>query len=183
MSAAANSTFIASRPRPRPSTLREMVVEDGTQLPQEARKFVREGPMVAPPAQPLQRLIEDDGGQVPVKRLLLQWRSRRGLVLLEVRGPHDLLLFLGPLARGEAGQIEGARAQRRRFPVDHGDLLGDGAPSEHDVLSEQLSVDHMARQRAEPVDAWDVAPEAPLDEPAFPGVEVREDLPGALGAR
>src|SRR5438309_1855962 len=166
MSAAANSTFIGRCP-PRPSPLREMVVQDGPQLLQEARKFVREGPVVAPPAQPFQRLMEDDGGQVPVKRLLLQWRSRRGLVLLEVRGPHDPLLFLGPLARGEAGQIEGARTQGRRLPVDHGDLLGDVAPSEHDVLSEELSVDHMARQRAEPVDAWYVALDAPLDEPAF----------------
>src|SRR2546430_2769540 len=106
MSAGANSTFIGSGPRPRPSPLREMVVQDGTQLPQEARKLVREGAVVAPPAQPLQRLMEDDGGQVLVKRFPLQVRSRRGLVLLEVRGPHDLLLFLGPLARGEAGQIE-----------------------------------------------------------------------------
>src|SRR5207302_8042807 len=138
MSAAANSTFIGRCP-PRPSTLREMVVQDGTQFLQEARKFVREGPVVAPPAQPLQRLMEDDGGQVLVKRLRLQWRSRRGLVLLEVRGPHDPLLFPRSLARGDAGQIEGARTQRRRLPVDHADLMGDGAPSERDVLSEQLA--------------------------------------------
>ena len=137
---------------------------------------------MSPPRQPLQGLIENDGGEVATKTLPVHRLSRFGLIRLEVRGPNGVPLLRGPLAGAEAHQIEAARTQRRRFPVDHGNLLARVSCSEHDVLSEELAMDHRPRPGAQPVDAVGVAVESPADEPTLSGFEIRQNLANALGA-
>ena len=136
--------------------------------------------MVAPPGQPLQGLVEGHVGELPAEILPAHALPGLGLVLLEVRCPHGAPLLPGPFARSEAHEIEGARTQRRRFPVDHDDSPGRAAASQHDVLTEELPVDHGPRQRVEPVDAFGIAVEPAPDELAFPGVEIGQDLLDAL---
>ena len=136
--------------------------------------------MVAPPGQPLQGLVEGHVGELPAEILPAHALPGLGLVLLEVRRPHGAPLLPGPFARSEAHEIEGARTQRRRFPVDHDDSPGRAASSQHDVLSEELPVDHRPRQRVEPVDAFGVAVDPASDERAFPSVEMGQDLLDAL---
>src|SRR5213080_3270477 len=122
-------------PRTCRSTRGEMFFENRSQLLHEVREFVRQASVMSPPRQPLQGLIENDGGEVATKTLPVHRLSCFGLIRFEVRGLQGVPLLPGPLAGAEAHQIEAARTQRRRFPVDHGNLWARVSCAEHDVLS------------------------------------------------
>src|SRR5439155_23727530 len=130
--------------------------------------------------EPLQGLVEGHAGQLPTKILPAHALPGLSLVLLEVRGPHGVPLRRGPFARSEAHEIERARTQRRRFPIDRDDSPGRAAASQHHVLSEELAVDHRPWQRVEPGGAFGTGVEPAPDELAFPGVEIGQELIDAL---
>src|SRR5207247_1310228 len=94
-----------------------MFFENRSQLLHEVREFVRQASVMSPPGQPLQGLIENDGGEVATKTLPVHRLSRFGLIRFEVRGLQGVPLLPGPLAGAEAHQIEAARTQPRRFRV------------------------------------------------------------------
>src|SRR2546430_13557633 len=155
-SARANSSFIAAPPRARPSPSREVFLENTLQLVPERREAPRQRAVASPPGQPLQGLIQGHSCQLAAERLPIQPLAH-GPVFLEIRGPHRPPLLLGPLARGQAHQIERARAHGRRLPVVHDDPAVPRGSTKHEGPSEELAVDHKPRQRSQPHDTSRVA--------------------------
>ena len=155
----------------------------GAELADEVREMSRQAPVSPPPGDPFQGLVEGDVGQLPAECLPLERLAGGELVLLEIPRPHRLPLLRGPLARGEAHEIERARAEGRRFPVDHGDFVSRAASAaaQQDVLAKQLPVDDADRYCTQAIDAGRVRVEPATDEVALRGVEVGQDLLDPLG--
>src|SRR6266576_5423598 len=181
-SAPANSRFIAAPPRARPSPSREVFLENTFQLVPERREAPRQRPVASPPGQPLQGLIQGHPCQLAAERLRIQPLAHRGPVFLEIRGPHRPPLLLGPLARGQAHQIERGRSHGRRLPVDHDYPSVAGRSPQHDVPSEELAVDHTPRQRAQPLDTLRVAVEPTPDKLPLRSSEIGQNLLDAVKA-
>src|SRR5207248_7483344 len=99
--------------------LRELPVEQGRELAQEVAEMPRQRPVRSPPGEPLETLIEGHAGQLLKKRLSVDRPAGLRLILLAVRAPHRVPLVAGPLARGEAHEVEGTGTEGRRFPIDH----------------------------------------------------------------
>src|SRR6266699_2676629 len=150
---------------------REVVLEQGRELAQEVAEVSRQGAVRPPPGEPLERLIQGHAGELFPKRRLLDAPAGLRLILLAVRAPHGVALVAGPLARGEAHEVERAGAEGRRLPIDDGHLGTLLAAAQQDVLAEVLSVEHALRQGAEPLDAVREALEAARHEVVLRPVE------------
>src|SRR2546430_666429 len=133
----ANSSFIAAPTGAGPSPSRELLLENTFQLIPERREAPRQRAVASPPGQPLQGLIQGHRRQLAAERLPIQPLAHRGPVFLGIRGPHRQPLLFGPLARGQAHQIERGRSHGRRLPVDHDDPAVAGRSPKHDVPSEE----------------------------------------------
>src|ERR671923_598260 len=83
-----------------------VVVQDRPELPQEVREMARQGAMPPPPGEPLERLVQGHVRQLTPEFVRVEALAGRGLVLLDVGGAHGLPLRRGPLALGEAHQVE-----------------------------------------------------------------------------
>src|SRR5882762_3423023 len=166
----------ASAHRPGRGACRPPLLEKHFELPQESlepSQPPRQAPMRSPPDEPLECLVDAHGTDLQAEVVPAHGLAGCSLVLLDVGDLHRPPLVATP-ARTDAREIKGARTEHRRFPVDDRDPGTGPARPEHDVLAEELSVDHAARQRAEPVEAGVERVESGAEQLAFPQVHCRE---------
>src|SRR6266849_5106416 len=144
-------------------------------------EIVRNAP-IAPPGEPLKSLIQFQFHKLFTKTLPVPSSLRFSFILIEVSAPHRLPLFVRPLSRSEADQINESWPKSGSFPINHRDHLLAIPSAQHDVPPEILAVDYGPRQRAQPFDAAHVVFERLTDQPAILQFQTREHLLNAFRA-
>lgn len=122
---------------------------------------------IAPPGEPLERLIQLHFPGLLAKVFPLPRNSCFRVVFVEIRAPHNAPLVLGPPSGTDANQVIHSGTEGRRFPINDGEGLVVISKTQHDVLRKVLSVDNRPRKRSEPFQTAGIVIERRRDQPTI----------------